>query len=58
MIPQILYLPPERSQPSIDKLPGDWIMQQETWARSFKDDNSNTRPFYFIVVSSQSHEHS
>ena len=49
---------PERSQPTIDKLPGDWIMHRETWARSFRDDNPNARQFSCIVVSSQSHEYS
>ena len=56
VIPRILYLPP--SVVTDYKLPGDWILHQETWARLFKDDNPNARPFYFIVVSSQSHEYS
>ena len=41
----------EHSQPTIDKLPGYWRMRQETWARSFKDDNPKARAFSCIVVS-------
>ena len=36
----------------------DTIMHQETWARSFNDDNPNAIPSSCNVVSSQSHEYS
>ena len=56
--PRIPYLTPERSQPTIDMLTGDWIMHQEKGAMSFRDDKPNVRPFPCIVVLSQSHEYS
>ena len=41
----------ERSQPTMEKLPGDWRVHQETGARSFPDDNPNARPFSHLVSS-------
>ena len=51
VIPRKHNFSPSVAKPTIDKLPGDWRMHQETGAKSFKDDNPNATPFSCIVVS-------
>ena len=47
---------PERSQPSMDKLPGDRTVHPDTGARSFPGDKPTSIPYSHLGVSSQSHE--